>query len=209
MDLNDNVDKASVDFWITFQRITELLEKARGIEILLRIVVELSEHAKIQTKQDFSKYSSGNFTFKMDKYDRLINTFFPENKNEFHCIRLISDNIAHGNFYKAHLKVDEYVEKFPIKTKINKSKKAGLFLVDFVKIEDKKFKIGYFVEPNEENIIIEEFKAFEAQGYYKACEEIFKRANQIINPEKKDIGKLNFAVILMRGLKKGIKEIVE
>ena len=209
MDLNGNLDKASLEFWQTFQEITDLLEKARGIEILLRIVVQISEHAKIQAQQDFSKYSEGNFIFKMEKYDRLINTFFTENKNEFHAIRLIADNVAHGNFYNAHLKVDEYVNKFPVKTEIDKSKRAGLFLLDYVEVENKKYKIGYLVKPNPENLIIEDFKAFQSQGYYDACIEIFERANEIINPEKKDIGKLNFAVTLMRGLKNGVREIIE
>jgi hypothetical protein len=56
MDLNENLDKASLEFWQTFQEITDLLEKARGIEILLRIVVQISEHAKIpQLRKVFFK----------------------------------------------------------------------------------------------------------------------------------------------------------
>jgi tetratricopeptide (TPR) repeat protein len=207
MDLNENLDIASLEFWQTFQEITNLLERARGFEILLRIVVQISQHAKIQSKQDFSKYSQGNFMFKMEKYDRLINTFFVKNKSELHAIRLIADNIAHGNFYNAHLKVNEYVNIFPLKTAIDETKKAGLFLLDHVEVDNGKYKIGYFVQPNSENLIIENFKAFKVQGYYDACIEIFERANEIINPEKKDIGKLNFAVTLMRGLKNGIREI--
>lgn len=201
-----NLEKASNEFWETFDRITDILQKARGVEILLKIVVELSEHAKIQKTQDYQKYLSGNFKFEISKYDKLINKFYPENKDEFHSIRLIADNIAHGNFYDAHLKVDEYLSKYSVKSKIDKNKKAGLFLLDHLKIENEKYKIGYLVEPDKDNLILEEFRAFENQGYYQVCNEIFERANEIINPQKKDIGKLNFAVMIMRGLKRGIRE---
>lgn len=201
-----NLEKASEEFWETFERITDILQKARGIEILLKIVVELTEHAKIQKKQDYQKYLSGNFKLEISKYDKLINKFYPENKDEFHSIRLIADNIAHGNFYGAHLKVDDYLSKYSVKSNIDKNLKAGLFLLDHVEIDNEKYKIGYLVEPDKDNLILEEFRAFERQGYYQVCIEIFERANEIINPQKKDIGKLNFAVMIMRGLKRGIRE---
>ena len=182
-----HLDKSSIEFWETFEKITDILQKARGVEILLKIVVELSEHAKIQQKQNYKKYLSGNFKFEISKYDKLINKFYPENKDEFHKIRLIADNIAHGNFYGAHLKIDEYLETYSVKTYIDKDKKAGLFLLDHVEIDNEKYKIGYLVEPDEDNLIVEDFKAFEAQNYLKVSEEIFERANQIINPKRKDI----------------------
>jgi hypothetical protein len=201
-----NLEKASEEFWETFEKIIDILQKARGVEILLKIVVELSEHSNIQKKQDYKKYLTGNFKFEISKYDKLINRFFPENKDEFHLIRLIADNIAHGNFHGAHLKVDDYLKKYSVKSKIDKTKRAGLFFLDHVDIDGEKYKIGYLVEPDVENLILEEFRAFEVQGYYKVCEEIFYRANEIINPQRKDIGKLNFAVMIMRGLKRGVRE---
>jgi len=201
-----NLNKASKEFWETFEKITYILQKARGVEVLLKIVVELSEHANIQKKQDYKKYLASNFKFEISKYDKLINRFFPDNKNEFHAIRLIADNIAHGNFHGAHLKVDDYLKTYSVKSKIDKTKKAGLFLLDNVQIDNEKYKIGYLVEPDVDNLILEEFRAFEIQGYYQVCEEIFNRANEIINPQRKDIGRLNFAVMIMRGLKRGVRE---
>lgn len=201
-----NLNKASKGFWETFEKITDILQKARGIEILLKIVVELSVHAKTQIEQDYKKYLVGNFKFELSKYDNLINKFYPENKDELHSIRLIADNIAHGNFHGAHLKVDEYLKTYSVKSKIDKTKKAGLFILDHIKINNEKYKISYLVEPDIDNLILEEFEAFQIQGYYQVCQEIFDRANELINPERKDIGQLNYAVMIMRGLKKGIRE---
>ena len=200
------IDDATAAFWDRYNRLMDLVKKARGIEIQIRIITQLSKTKEHFESKGYHEFLASNYKHETRSYDKLLNDFLPKHKDQFQKIRLIADAVAHADLVKAHAKINKYIQTYSINSKLDE-KEIGLVLMNnTVDDEGRPCSVAYSQLSSANNLLTEEMEIFERQGYFAAAEEIFDYAIDTISKEANDIAIVDLLMKSQRAIKFGKKK---
>jgi len=197
------IDDANKDFWGRYNRYMSLVQKARGIEILIRIVTQISATSQHFMEKDFKEFEASSYKHDTKSYDKLINEYLPKHKDQFQKIRLIADAVAHADLIKAREKINEYGDKYKLKKQPNNESIGLIYMNNLIDEDGVKHDKAYIINSSPDNILTEEMEVFEKQGYALIAESIFDEAKLSIDTVSKNIALLDITLKTKRGLKLG------
>ena len=199
----ETIAEAKRQFWSRFDEFMSLIQKARGVEILLRIVTELAATYDFFFDKDFEKFRESNYAHNTKQYQKLIKEFMPSHEDQIQKVRLIGDAVAHLDLVTARAKLVEYGEKYPLACEIN-SDPVGIVRMNNIICEDGvKRNLGYKITSSEDNLFTEEMDVFRSQGCYKAADALFDEIRALIEAEAGEIELIDLSIRSQRGLKFG------
>lgn len=200
---SEAVDRAKAEFWNRYDQYMELVRKARGIEILIRIVAELTTTYDYFYDKNFEQFRDSSYAHQTKKYQKLIKEFLPAHEDKLQKVRLIADAVAHLDLVKARAKLIEYGKKYELACVIDE-KPVGIVRLNNVLCEDGETRdLGYSIKSGEENLLTEEMDVFQRQGGYQAADVLFDEIRALLETEAEDIEVIELSVRTHRGLKHG------
>ena len=202
----DHKAQARANFEEQFETMVSLMTAARRIELRLRIYYELLELKDEMSGKPFDQYVQSNFKVDRRKFDRILKSISPDDRHqEFESIRLLADELAHGNYRGARRRIDAFVDEFGIEAALN-SVAYGERAIESIRNE-KGEAVSYYrlIESGDKNTTVEEFLVFRHNGYVEACEELFQRVTAFFDG-RADLGWLAEILSVSRAFKFGVEQ---
>ena len=183
-----------------------LMNRARAVEFKIRLAAEVLSQQTFSQAKTFQEFMKGTRKSQRNKMEKHIKDIFGDDQQQLILIRQCADSLAHADYIAARKRVNQYRDKYGLKSVLN-DQKAGLMFYENVKHPDGEIAgVGYLLDTSEENLILEEFEVFKRQGYVAASEELLGYSEKRL---EKIVPKLNvkYAVLVaQRGLKYGTRQ---
>jgi len=196
------IAQAKERFWTQYNDFMLLVQKARGIEILIRICTELQETYDFYVDKHYEQFRDSNYAHTTKQYQKLIKEFMPAHEGQLQKVRLVADAIAHIDLVKARRKLIEYSEDFGLSQQIS-DKPIGMVLLKNVTGEDGVVRdMAHLANSGEDNLLTEEMEIFVRQGCFKAAETLFDDVRAMIAAEVPDIEMIDVSLRTQRALKR-------
>jgi hypothetical protein len=195
---------ANKDFWGRYNRYMALVQKAGGIEILIRIVTQISSTSQHFMEKDFKSFEESSYKHDTKSYDKLINEYLPKHKDQFQKIRLIADAVAHADLIKARDNIIAYGKKYKLKQTPSDKAIGLIYMNNIIDESGVLHDRAYIVDSSPDNLLTEEMEVFEKQGYALIAESIFDEAKSSIDSVAKNIAIVDLTLKTKRGLKYGV-----
>lgn len=183
-----------------------LMARARRVEFHIRLLAEASIHREHLSKHSFDQFVHKQVDYPRKKLERHIKDVLPEKAAQIVIIRQCADSLAHADYRSARMRVDEYKIKYGLAEPLNQDE-IGLFFYENIEhIDGTTGDMGYLVKSNPNNLILEEFRVFEGQGYLKAAEAMLGIAEQELQSVMPNLPLVYGALVVARGLKNGVRK---
>ena len=172
---DEHKEIANEKFEKHFSEMTELMEKARSVELRLRMLYEIRKHTDHHRNTPLDKYMKSNFKVDRRSFDRLIKDLVPEERNPvFQAVRLIAEPLAHADYAKAKAQIDDFTTRFnadvQLNTNLYRERSVGNILNQSNELVSFEREIDFAYE----NLIYENFLVFKTQGYLDAANQIIE-----------------------------------
>lgn len=182
-----------------------LMTRARRVEFHIRLLAEASVHKEHLARHSFDDFVRKHVDYPRKKLERHIKDILPKKYNEVFVIRQCADSLAHADYRAARLRVDEYKLKFGLAEPVTKDS-VGLFFYENIQHPDgTSGDMGYLVQSSAHNLILEEFRVFEGQGYHKAAEAMLEIAEKELQTLMPNLPVIYGTLVVARGLKHGTR----
>lgn len=203
---DEHKERARADFEKQFDEMVSLMTAARRIELRLRIYYELLELRDEMSVKPFDRYVASKFKVDRRKFDRILKSITPDERHqEFEAVRLIADELAHGNYRGARGRIDKFAEDFSVTSPLGSEPYAERAIENVQNETGEAVSYYRLIESSEANTTIEEFHAFRHNGYPSAVEELFARVNDFFAGEA-DLGWLAEILSISRTFKFGTEQ---
>jgi hypothetical protein len=206
--MDKNANALAQYFEQSVETMLELMARARRVEFHIRLLAEASVHREHLTRYSFDDFVRKHVDYPRKKLERHIKDILPEKYNQIIVIRQCADSLAHADYRSARQRVDEYKLKFGLAEPICNDS-VGLFFYENIQHPDGATgNMGYLVKSSPHNLILEEFRVFEGQGYLKAAEAMLGIAERELQTLMPNLPVIYGSLVVARGLKHGTRATV-
>ena len=195
------IEQVKQQFWDEYKDFMSLVEKARGIEILIRICTELQATYDFYIDKNYEQFRDSNYAHTTKQYQKLIKEFMPAHEGQMQKVRLVADAVAHLDLVNARKKLDEYAEKYRLTHSIS-DEPVGMVRLNNVKGEDGVVRdIAHHATSSKDNLLTEEMYIFRRQGCFVAAKTLFEEIRAMIEAEAPDIEMIDISLRTQRAMK--------
>jgi hypothetical protein len=206
MKKNPNIEALETIFQDSWEPMISLMNNARKIEFIIRITAEVLSQQTFSKAKNFDDFMNSPRKSQRKKMEKHIKEIFGTNHQKFILIRQCADSLAHADYLAARNRINQYKEKYGLKTALNNNKK-GMFLYKNVKQQDGEITdIGYLLQSSDQNLILEEYEVFKYNGYIEAAYEILSYTENELNRLVPRINIKYASLVAQRGLKYGVRQ---
>ena len=154
---------------------------------------------------DFYKFVASRFKVEKRKFDKILKALSPDDRQgEFRAVRLISEPLAHGDYANARQAIDKFNDEYGLKTSLRVDPYPERMIENTRNNKGDPVSYAYLIEPGQDNLIMEEFKVFQHQGFADAAREAFDRDRAHFHQEV-DLGWSYELLSIARTFKRGVE----
>lgn len=183
-------EQRETQFWNSFDKMVGLVGSARKTELLLRIAIDANTRAKALLETSFEDLSLSPIKKILEPYlelakkqfgNQLKESFAGEVLDELNSIREIAGALAHAKIYQTRKRVTDHLRSNECSNKINDTQLPGILFENLADEDGVKYGIAYHASPSSDNSTMLEWEIFVQNGFSEVCDELFKRATNLIH----------------------------
>lgn len=202
-EVQEYIDQGNEIFRDFLDRMGDLMRRAREVEFRIRLAAEADAHRAMADERDFEEFSASNFVYPRKKLHKHVDDVLPNSeKRRILLTQELANLLAHADYRPARTKVEQYEQEFGLQSTLSQAPAGLHYFKNLVDEMGQNIDIGYLLESDEQNLILEEFHVFDRQGYVAASREILATAVDILDTQR-NLGLTYHMVMIQRGLRRG------